>query len=80
LGVRMAEMGGLEWLHELLRLDRSLSVIMTSCSNEPGTIAEALRLGARDYLAPLSRKRNSMRRCSGRSTLMDLLNNLPRTN
>lgn len=24
---------------------------MTSCSNEPSTIAEALRLGARDYLA-----------------------------
>jgi CheY-like chemotaxis protein len=50
LDVLMAEMGGLETLQELMRLDRSLNVIMAACSNEPGTIAEALRLGARDYL------------------------------
>lgn len=51
LDVMMAEMSGFEALHELMRLDRSLNVIMTSCSNWPGTIAEAFQLGVRDYLA-----------------------------
>jgi CheY-like chemotaxis protein len=51
LNVLMPEMNGLEALGELMRLDRSLNVIMHSCSNELNTIAEALRLGARDYLA-----------------------------
>jgi CheY-like chemotaxis protein len=51
LNVLMPEMNGLEALGELMRLDRSLNVIMHSCSNELSTIAEALRLGARDYLA-----------------------------
>jgi CheY-like chemotaxis protein len=50
LDVLMAEMNGLETLQELMRLDRSLNVIMAACSNEPSTIAEALRLGARNYL------------------------------
>lgn len=47
----MAEMSGFEAIQELLRLDRSLDVIMTSCSNYSVTIAAALQLGARDYLA-----------------------------
>jgi CheY-like chemotaxis protein len=52
LDVLMAEVGGFETIQELLRLDRSLNVIMmTSLSNESGTIAKALRLGARDCLA-----------------------------
>jgi CheY-like chemotaxis protein len=50
LDVLMAEMNGLETLQELMRLDRSLNVIMAAWSNEPGTIGEALRLGARNYL------------------------------
>jgi two-component system response regulator AtoC len=50
LDVLMAEMGGLETLQELMHLDRSLNVIMLSCSNEVGTVVEAIRLGAHDYL------------------------------
>jgi CheY-like chemotaxis protein len=50
LDVMMAEMNGLETLEELMRMDRSFNVIMTSCSTHFGTIAEAIRLGARDYL------------------------------
>src|ERR1700675_4943870 len=46
----MPEMGGLETLQELMQLDRSLNVIMLSCSNEVGTVVEAIRLGAHDYL------------------------------
>jgi CheY-like chemotaxis protein len=51
LDVLMPDMNGFETIQELLRLDRRLNVIMTSCSNDPSTIAEALQLGARDYLA-----------------------------
>ena len=50
LDVLMPELGGLETLQELMRLDRSLNVIMLSCSNEVGTVVEAIRLGAHDYL------------------------------
>jgi DNA-binding NtrC family response regulator len=50
LDVLMPEMNGLDTLQELMRLERSLNVIMISCSTEFGTIAEAIRLGARDYL------------------------------
>lgn len=50
LDVLMAELGGLETLKELLQIDRSLNVIMLSCSNEVGTVVEAIRLGAHDYL------------------------------
>jgi len=46
----MPEMNGLEALQELMRLDRSLNVIMVSCSTDFGVITEAIRLGARDYL------------------------------
>jgi two-component system response regulator AtoC len=46
----MAEMNGLETLQKLMHLDRSLNVIMLSCSNEVGTVVEAIRLGAHDYL------------------------------
>jgi len=34
----------------MMRLERSLNVIMLSCSNEVGTVVEAIRLGAHDYL------------------------------
>ena len=50
LDVLMPEMGGLETLQELMHLDRNLNVIMLSCSNEVGTVVEAIRLGAHDYL------------------------------
>ncbi len=44
------EMNGLETLQQLMRLDPNLNVIMTSCFPEFWTTAEAIRLGARDYL------------------------------
>jgi len=50
LDVLMPELNGLETLKELMQLDRSLNVIMLSCSNEVGTVVEAIRLGAHDYL------------------------------
>src|SRR5271157_4406870 len=50
LDVLMPEMDGLETLKELLQVDRSLNVIMLSCSNEVSTVVEAIRLGAHDYL------------------------------
>src|SRR5579864_3038462 len=50
LDVLMPELNGLDTLKELMQLDRSLNVIMLSCSNEVGTVVEAIRLGAHDYL------------------------------
>lgn len=50
LDVLMPEMNGLDTLQELMRVDRSLNVIMLSCSNEVGTVVEAIRLGAHDYM------------------------------
>src|ERR1700687_2898874 len=51
LDVLMPEMNGLDTLKELMQLDRNLNVIMLSCSNEVGTVVEAIRIGAHDYLA-----------------------------
>src|SRR6201987_2209485 len=50
LDVLMPEMDGIDTLKELMQLDRSLNVIMLSCSNEVGTVVQAIRLGAHDYL------------------------------
>jgi DNA-binding NtrC family response regulator len=50
LDLVMPEMNGLDALEELMRLDPSLNIIMISCSTHFGTITEAIRLGARDYL------------------------------
>ena len=50
LDVLMPEMNGLDALKQIMAVDRSLSVIMLSCSNEVGTVVEAIRLGAHDYL------------------------------
>ena len=50
LDVLMPEMDGLETLRQLMQVDRSLNVIMLSCSNEVTTVVEAIRLGALDYL------------------------------
>src|ERR1700690_1575622 len=50
LDVLMPEMNGIEVLTELMQLDRTLNVIMLSCSNEVGTVVEAIRIGAHDYL------------------------------
>src|SRR6202165_4020959 len=50
LDVLMPQMNGLETLKQLMQMDRSLNVVMLSCSNEVGTVVEAPRLGAQDYL------------------------------
>ena len=50
LDVLMSEMDGLETLQQLMQIDRTLNVIMLSCSNEVATVVEAIRLGALDYL------------------------------
>jgi two-component system response regulator AtoC len=50
LDVLMPELNGIETLKELLKIDRTLNVIMLSCSNEVGTVVEAIRIGAHDYL------------------------------
>lgn len=50
LDVLMPEMDGLETLRRLMEMDRTLNVIMLSCSNEVSTVVEAIRLGAHDYL------------------------------
>src|ERR1700730_2795829 len=50
LDVLMPELNGLETLKQLMQIDRSLTVVMLSCSNEVGTVVEAIRLGAQDYL------------------------------
>jgi two-component system response regulator AtoC len=50
LDVLMPEMNGLDALKQMMAVDRTLSVIMLSCSNEVGTVVEAIRLGAHDYL------------------------------
>jgi two-component system response regulator AtoC len=50
LDVLMPEMDGVETLRRLMQLDRTLNVIMLSCSNEVSTVVEAIRLGAHDYL------------------------------
>ncbi|MGH9593731.1 MAG: sigma-54-dependent transcriptional regulator, partial [Bryobacteraceae bacterium] len=50
LDVLMPEVNGLETLKRLMQIDRNLNVIMLSCSNEVGTVVEAIRLGAHDYI------------------------------
>src|SRR5262249_853404 len=50
LDVLMPEMNGIDALKKLMEIDHSLNVIMLSCSNEVGTVVEAIRIGAHDYL------------------------------
>ncbi|MGA9883418.1 MAG: sigma-54 dependent transcriptional regulator [Candidatus Acidiferrales bacterium] len=50
LDVLMPEIDGVETLRQLMQIDRSLNVIMLSCSNEVNTVVEAIRIGALDYL------------------------------
>ena len=50
LDVLMPELNGIETLKELMQIDPTLNVIMLSCSNEVGTVVEAIRIGAHDYL------------------------------
>jgi len=50
LDVLMQEMNGLDTLRRLMQVDRTLNVIMLSCSNDVTTVVEAIRLGAQDYL------------------------------
>jgi two-component system, NtrC family, response regulator AtoC len=50
LDILMPELNGLETLKRLLQANRALNVIMLSCTNEVGTVVEAIRLGAQDYI------------------------------
>ncbi|MBI3670214.1 MAG: sigma-54-dependent Fis family transcriptional regulator [Acidobacteria bacterium] len=50
LDVLMPELNGLETLRQMMQIDHSQNIIMLSCSNEVGTVVEAIRLGAVDYL------------------------------
>src|SRR5215471_1480701 len=50
LDVLMPELNGLDTRRQLMQIDRTLNVLMLSCSNEVGTVVEAIRLGAYDYL------------------------------
>jgi two-component system response regulator AtoC len=50
LDILMPNMNGIDTLKELMQVDRSLNVIMLSCSNEVGTVVDAIRIGALDYL------------------------------
>src|ERR1700733_4958219 len=50
LDVLMPDLNGIDTLKQLMQIDRSLNVVMLSCSNEVGTVVEAIRLGAQDYL------------------------------
>src|SRR5262249_49339780 len=50
LDVLMPEMNGLDTLQQMMQVDRTLNIIMLSCSNEVTTVVEAIRLGAQDYL------------------------------
>src|SRR5580704_2859871 len=50
LDVLMPEIDGLETLRQLMQVDRTLNVIMLSCSNEVTAVVEAIRMGAMDYL------------------------------
>src|ERR1700679_2310736 len=50
LDVLMPEMDGLETLRQLMQVDRTMNVLMISCSKETNTVVEAIRLGALDYL------------------------------
>lgn len=50
LDVFMPEMDGIETLRGLMQVDRTLNVVMLSCSNEVTTVVDAIRLGALDYL------------------------------
>src|ERR1035437_5075331 len=50
LDVLMPELNGIETLKQLMQIDRTLNIVMLSCSNEVGNVVEAIRLGAQDYL------------------------------
>src|SRR6202044_3445120 len=50
LGVLMPEIDGLETPRQSMQIDRTLNVIMLSCSNEVTAVVEAIRIGALDYL------------------------------
>src|SRR6266478_1744129 len=43
-------MNGIETLKELMEIDRGLNVLMLACSNVVGTVVDAIRIGAHDYL------------------------------
>jgi two-component system response regulator AtoC len=74
LDVLMPEMDGLATLRELLKLDSALNVVMLSCSNEVGTVVEAIRAGAQDYLTKPFEKEEleaAILKCRRRQKLAD---------
>src|ERR1700739_4776557 len=50
LDVLMPEMNGIDTLKGLMEIDRTLNVIMLSCSNEVGTVVAATRIGGDVHL------------------------------
>src|SRR6202521_2943425 len=50
LDVLLPQLNGLETLKQLMQMDRSLNVVMLSCSNEVGTVGGAILLCAQYYL------------------------------
>ncbi len=74
LDVLMPELNGLETLRQMMQIDRSMNVIMLSCSNEVGTVVEAIRLGAVDYLTKPFEKTEldaAMLKCRRKKQLRD---------
>jgi two-component system, NtrC family, response regulator AtoC len=50
LDVVMPDLDGLQTLEQLHRIRPSLKVVMLSCTIDPRTVVQAIRLGAQDYL------------------------------
>ena len=74
LDVLMPELNGLETLRQMMLMDHSLNIIMLSCSNEVGTVVEAIRIGAADYLTKPFEKTEldaAMLKCRRKKQLRD---------
>ena len=63
LDVLMPELNGLETLKQLMQIDRSLNVVMLSCSNEVGTVVEAIAWARRITSPNRLKKPSSMWPC-----------------
>ena len=64
LDVLMPEMNGLETLRALMQVDRSLNIIMLSCSNEVARSSRPFASARTITLPSLSKSPNSMQRFS----------------
>lgn len=64
----MPGMDGLETLAQMLAVNPALRAIMLSCSNEPRHVVQAMKIGARDFIAKPFRKTEldeAIRSCLG---------------